>query len=752
MRNLWMALLWAVLLTGSSGARAAPPQTQARGPLRGVLANGSHTVALDADGTVWSWGYNASGQLGNGTTRDRPLPAALETIDRVKFIDAGASHTVALREDGTVWAWGLNRMGQLGQPASVSEPTPQQVPGLTDGVAVEAGSNHSLMLREDGTVWSWGSNTTGQLGRTTPTSFDATPVRVPGLTDVVALSAGNDNSLALREDGTVWSWGNNANGQLGRATSTRFDPLPARVPGLTGVVALSAGSGHVLALREDGSVWAWGNNQYLQLGFPNATSSNPTPRQVPALTDAVDVAAGSNFSLVRRADGSVWTWGLDPSVQSPWEGNDIPQRVEGPRHVIALAAGALPLVLDKDGTVWGWGWNTTGALGTGSNLRSTPVRTRDLSKIVSLSAGAYFSLALREDGTVWGWGDNRFAQLSPWLPELRATPSQVMELPKAVAIATGVIHSLAVAEDGTVWGWGDNNDGQFGPQLPTASPVQVEGLSGMVAVTAGPTFSLALRADGTVWGLGRNSSGQLGFPGDFDIHTTPRQVPELTGVVALSAGNAHVLALREDGTVWTWGANLSGQLGVELSVRSRHTPAPVPGLTDVVAISSGREFSLALRSDGTVWAWGYNKTGELGDGTLTSRYTPAPVPGLTDVVGLMGTSYGTALVLRRDGSIWGFGLNTLGMLANTAQLFYSTPVQLPAIAGVKALSAGEQTGFALLEDGTVRAWGSNRYDQIGDGVSSAHRTAVQARLPCRFTAMTSRDHRASEVKHCPAGP
>ncbi|WNG62646.1 RCC1 repeat-containing protein [Archangium gephyra] len=712
-----------------------------------------HTVALDENGSVWSWGNNKSGQLGDGTTRERALPAELETIARVKFIDTGTRHTVALRENGTVWTWGYNRMGQLGRPASASEPTPRQVPGLTDGVAVEAGGDQSLMLRADGTVWSWGNNTTGQLGRTTSTSFDAIPAQVPGLTNVVALSAGFDHSLALRADGTVWSWGNNANGQLGRTLATSFDAIPAQVPGLTGVVTLSAGFGHTLALRADGTVWAWGSNRFRQLGFPQITSINPTPRQVPALTDVTDVAAGMYFSLARRANGSVWSWGVDPSVQLRTPGNDTPQRVDGPKHVIALTAGVRPLVMEKNGTLWGWGWNHTGVLGTGSNIRSTPGRARNLSRIVSLAAGFRYVLALREDGTVWGWGNNLFYEISPYLPEFQATPSQVTELPKVVAVAGTETHSLAVAEDGTVWGWGDNSAGQFGPRLPTSSPVRVEGLSGMVAVKAGPNFSLALREDGTVWGMGINVSGQLGWPRDFDRHTTPRQVPGITGVVALSIGHSHVLALREDGTVWAWGDNTQGVLGVPESLDHRHTPAPVPGLTDVVAISAQFETNLVLRGDGTVWAWGSNAKGQLGDGTFTSRYTPAPVPGLTDVVGLPSTSNGLSLVLRRDGTVWGFGRNTLGVLSNTRQELFSTPVQIPALGRVKALAVvGEETGVALLENGTVWAWGGNSCDQIGDGVSSVHRTAVKVRLPCRFTAMTSRDHRAPEAKHCPAMP
>lgn len=195
-----------------------------------------------------------------------------------------------------------------------------------------------------------------------------------------------------------------------------------------------------------------------------------------------------------------------------------------------------------------------------------------------------------------------------------------------------------------------------------------------------------------------------------------------------------------------WAVLLTGSGGARAAQPPSNASRALRGV-----LSTGGH-TVALDAEGTVWSWGYNVDGRLGDGTQRSRSTPAPVPGLTDVVGLTSTAYGASLVLRQDGTVWGFGSNATGVLADTPRELYSTPAQLPALVGVKALSAGEQTGLALLEDGTVRAWGSNSHDQIGDGVSSIHRTAVQARLPCRFTAMTSRDHRASEAKHCPAMP
>ena len=168
-------------------------------------------------------------------------------------------------------------------------------------------------------------------------------------------------------------------------------------------------------------------------------------------------------------------------------------------------------------------------------------------------------------------------------------------------------------------------------------------------------------------------------------------------------------------------------------------------------LAAGAVHSLALNADGTVWAWGDNPWGQLGDGTQRSRYNPAPVPGLTGVLGITAST-NTSLVVRRDGTVWGFGSNGQRLMADAEQPLYLTPVQRPELTGVMALSSSNQTGLALREDGTVWSWGGNVYDQIGDGVSSLHTTPARVLLPCRFTAMPSRDHRASEAKHCPALP
>jgi len=777
MRALWMALLTAVMMTGcgdseeqQSRSPASPQMSRAaledpglrgRGwdaPLRGVLAAGSgHSLALDADGTLWAWGYNPMGQLGDGTLRNRSLPVKVVGLDRVKSVVAGPLHTLALREDGTVWSWGDNMRAQLGRPITpFFDLVPVRVPGLTGVVALATSMTHTLALREDGTVWSWGDNWQGQLGRPSGSYPDPTPAQVQGLTGVVALTAHWEYSLALREDGTVWAWGSNASGQLGRPESYGANPTPEQVAGLTGVVALSAGESHVLALREDGTVWSWGSNFFGELGRTTGFISDFTPAPVPGLERVAGLAASGGFSLALREDGTVWSWGHNFSGQlgdGTTSGRHTPRQVEGVEHVIALAAGDHPLVLSKNGIAWSWGNNFAGALGTGTDLRPTPVQVLGLSNATNVSAGSSHVLTLRADGTVRAWGNNYDGQLGDGTRTRRATPVQVLNLSEVVAVSAGTFHSLALREDGTVWAWGQNFRGQLGvPGTGSqTAPIQVPGLTGVVAIGAAGEHSLALREDGTVWAWGANTYGQLGRPANYAANPTPAQVPGLTDVVALAGGDYYVLAVRADRTVWGWGSNSAGQLGRPANYTAHPTPAQVPGLTGVVALSAAFQHALALREDGTVWAWGANWQGQLGDGTQVSRYTPAPVPGLMEVTGITAAS-NISLAVRQDGSVWGFGGNDYRQVANTEQAFYTTPVQRPELAEVTALTSGRSTVLALREDGTVWAWGSNAADQIGDGVSSLHSTPARVLLPCRFTGMPSRAHRASEAEHCPAAP
>jgi len=311
--------------------------------------------------------------------------------------------------------------------------------------------------------------------------------------------------------------------------------------------------------------------------------------------------------------------------------------------VAAVATGGShSLALKHDGTVWSWGYNLSGQLGLGytsQTIRLTPSKVSNLTGVVSVSTSCGHNLALKSDGTIRAWGSNYSGKLGDGTVEDRSSPVLVSGLSEVVAIAAGGDHSLALKVDGTVWAWGDNRSGQLGDGTTTnrCSPVQVSGLPGVIAVASGEYHSLALKADGTVWSWGDNSSGQLG-DGTWTNCIMPVQVSDLTDVVTIAAGFSHSLALKSDSTVWVWGDNFCGQLGVGTPfIWIYFVPVQVPDLTGVAKIAAGSDHSLAVKNDGTVWAWGHNNYGQLGDGTATKRTsTPVKVLGLNGVIDAAG--------------------------------------------------------------------------------------------------------------------
>jgi alpha-tubulin suppressor-like RCC1 family protein len=336
----WGGNQWGELGNGTLATSTVPVAVSTLTGIISVAAGFGHSVALKNDGTVWAWGWNYYGQLGDSTTTDRLTPVQVSMLTGITAITAGSFHCLALKNDGTVWAWGYNAYGQLGDSTIADSHVPVQVNIFNGIVMLAGGGGHSLALKNDGTVWAWGENGTGELGNGTTTS-SLTPVQVSALTGITSIAAwGANHSMAVKNDGTVWTWGLNTYGQLGIGSSDgNPHPVPVQVSTLTGITAVASGTWHILALKNDSSVWAWGNNQYGQLGDGTSTD-RWIPIQVNLLSGITEVAAGSEHSLSIKNDGTARSWGRN-IIGKLGDGTTINQWV--PVQVINLCP--LPTLL-----------------------------------------------------------------------------------------------------------------------------------------------------------------------------------------------------------------------------------------------------------------------------------------------------------------------------------------------------------------------------------------------------------------------
>ncbi len=327
------------------------------------------------------------------------------------MVAAGGYYSLFLTEEGTVWQWG----GQFAAVNKTDPPTPRQITPLENIIAVAAGRYFSLALDQENQVWAWGSNNHGQLGNGDVSYNNPIPALVKDLAHITQIKAGWFHGLALREDGTLWSWGQNEEGQLGDGTRTTRT-LPVQVTDLNNVVYIAAGRNHSLAVTDDGHVWAWGVNETGQLGNGSNVSSS-IPIQVKTISNIVSVAATRDHSLALSKEGTVWAWGDDSSGELGDEleiDSHIPVKVKGLKDVVAISAEGWDhsLAITKTGDVWAWGSNQYGKLGDGTEEnRSVPVKVEQVGNIIGIATGWGHSLALTKTYQVWSWGNNDHDQL-----------------------------------------------------------------------------------------------------------------------------------------------------------------------------------------------------------------------------------------------------------------------------------------------------------------------------------------------------
>ncbi|MDQ1122840.1 alpha-tubulin suppressor-like RCC1 family protein [Microbacterium trichothecenolyticum] len=733
------------------------------------------TIALLDDGTVWSVGGNGFGQLGTGGN-SRSQWMQIAGLSGVQQISAGNESVYALLADKTVMAWGDNSFGQLGANVSGgSASTPVQVAGLSNVAQVSSGTQQCFFLLTDGTVRAIGRNTFGAaLGDGSSVSQSASPVQVSGLSNVTQIAGFAQGGYAVKSDGTVWSWGSDYAGALGKGTTpvppqwsasaaVYASSTPVQVQGLSGktVVQVAGSFAGGVVRTSDGAVYAWGDNTSGFVG-DGTTTSRSSATAVSGLTSGVArVTASGNSAYAIKSDGSVIAWG-DNSTGQLGTGNTTnattPVNVSGlsglpitgfmtnspSTNRMYLYVGTATVTVDVDAQVPA---GTAGAVVAKVTAGSVPVTGAAL----TLSASNNAQLGASSGSTGASGTYQTTVQLNRW-----TTPGLVTKVTAASGTSAGSDTFVSLGANALGFGlnqWAELGDGGAAggdaagsgvarttpSQLLRAFPSPVKQVVSVGAGTGGGAnhATIALLDDGTVWSVGGNGFGQLGTGGNS--RTTWARVTGVSGVQQISAGNESVYALLADKTVMAWGDNSFGQLGANVSGGSASTPVQVAGLSNVAQVSSGTQQCFFLLTDGTVRAIGRNTFGAaLGDGSSVSQSaSPVQVSGLSNVTQIAGFAQG-GYAVKSDGTVWSWGSDYAGALgkgttpvppqwsASAAVYASSTPVQVQGLSGktVVQVAGSFAGGVVRTSDGAVYAWGDNASGFVGDGTTTSRSSAT----------------------------
>jgi alpha-tubulin suppressor-like RCC1 family protein len=669
-------------------AMPTPPQ---------VSAGGYHSCALMSDQTVWCWGQNLTGQLGDGSTADSLVAVEVTGLPPATDVAAGEYHTCAVDTSDQVWCWGSNAYGELGNGTTS---TGSPVPVLAQGVAavrVSAGDEFTCAVTTARRVRCWGDNDYGELGDGTTTD-SSTPVLVKNISNVIAVAAGYYHACALESDGTLWCWGDDGNGELGIGTTGGISEVPKIVP-MQNVTQVAAGDGDTCAVGDSpGDLFCWGWNIDGELGNGTFTDGD-LPTQVSGLASGVQQVSVGGAATCAIAD------------------------VSGP-------------------TALCWGGNDHGDLGDGSTVSSRPVPGPVFgltstasggasSGVQQIAVGEQHACVAMATAQVQCWGDGFYGQLGTGSQIDRHIPTPVNGLPGAFgtadSVTAGYTTSCALAANLNAYCWGWWVRGSISPPATRTTAAPVEGLpsGGVSQVSTGNWGACALvRTGGLATGVrcwGDNTNGELGAGsvGGGTNALSPLAVKNLSDdITGIATGNMTYCALEHNAGAWCWGYNGNGQIG-DGTTTSSDVPVHVQGLpANLAQIAQGWDNACALLFDGTVKCWGKNGSGQLGDGSTSDSKTPVAVTGLTGVVQI-AVSDELSCALQATGEVWCWGADNAGELGDGKSGTSNdsdVPVQVIGLSGqAVSIAAGDSTVCAALVGGQVDCWGDNGTGELGTG-------------------------------------
>ena len=615
-----------------------------------ALTNGSHTVILKANGTVWSYGLNSSYELGNGTTKstDIPVQVAFPENTKIKQIAIGNTHNLALDTEGNVWGWGANANYALGTTSS----TPVKL-GITNIKKIAANNNQSMALTKDGYVYVWGLNANGELGTRTYQNVQE-PTMLPYVSDILDISMGKNHTLLLTTSGKVLASGLNVYGQTSNAEgkTNKFEEI--KLNELIGKI--SAGDNHSVLLTTKGEIYTFGYNVKGQLGNGNNKNTN-IPTKVSGIRDIMDISAGKNQTII----------------------------------------------LSSNKILYSTGSNEQGELGIGTDENKvlfTQIKTID--NMMSISSGNTYNVAIRYDGEVYAWGDyyhgiqNIKTKTNSRIPvkigndssyanekeitlnvnsskQIEITPKYTFNVFKEDEMYNDFSYETINEEiakvnaKGTITGqkvgttWVKATEKATGKENVIIVRVIEEGQKVAPEISGGDNYATVLKSDGSAWGFGYNSDGQLG-----NDKLIPTNIPSQTNILStykkIDTGKGFTVAIREDGTVWAWGDNTYGVLGQGNRAPAKK-PIQVQSLENIVDIAAGENHVIALDSQGKLYTWGLNSSGQLGNGETKTVTIPETINGVGNEIISIAAAGNMTSIVDSTGKVYVFGDNTSEQIA-----------------------------------------------------------------------------------------
>jgi alpha-tubulin suppressor-like RCC1 family protein len=710
------------------------------------ICDDNYNSSFVSNGVAFICGSNEFGQMGSTNVLVAPYGATNILFQKLgnytQISVAFSQSTILLAANGTIWSLGRNNFGQLGSNSQIDRSSPVQIGSATNWTRIKAGTLTNYFLNSSNQLWGVGVNTTGELGQITAIN-KSSPVQISS--DVQDFSAGSYYTMFVKTNGTLWGTGYNNYGMLGN-NSVDARSSPVQIGSDTNWSKVFCGVSNTFAIKTDGTLWGWG--QGILVG-DSTLASRSSPVQIGSQTYWKAVFPNKNNIVATTTSGVNYAWGSQsssyilPSVQtsSPVQVTSIPAEIVGANplslfmyNVKGLQTSYANLFYTPDafyinGIAQADTSSNDNTIGyttipyAGPNYLPVTKTGASFAKIamgfsgqlatgaIGQNASGYLGCALgiKTDGTLWAWGGNTAGSLGDGTVLNRSFPVQIGAGTTWSKISTAA-SSAAIKTDGTMWTWGYNLNGSLGQtnRLNRSSPVQVGTLTNWAEVSINYYGFLAVKTDGTLWACGLSNAGILGVGTNNTYRSSPVQVGALTNWSKVSLGSFTSGAIKTDGTLWMWGFGQSGILGTG-NVISRSSPVQIGADTNWSKVVVSESNTYAIKTNGTLWGWGQNNYRQI-DATGIARSSPVQIGSATNWIDIAPSYVSGMVALNSNGEAYSMGifgtfittfddsyaLTTSGSLTRTGRTEINSATY---ISGITSLSVGNTlpSGVALIK-------------------------------------------------------